>query len=78
MSDFILGWLSGVGTVLALLGAAQLLLVKGFDIALKLLADGWTPQRLQANRKLAAVLPLLESTRAQERKTDDQRRGNGG
>lgn len=63
--SFALGFLLGVATVFAGLGLVQMLVTKGYSIAVELVEAGWTARQLRAHRKVAVILPMVQGMREQ-------------
>lgn len=61
--SFLLGVIVGAGATLGALGLTQVLITKGYTIAVELLEAGWTARDLRAHRKAAALLPWVQRMR---------------
>lgn len=70
--NFLMGFAAGVGCTCACIGAFQLLITKGYMIAVELLEGGWNARDLRAHRKAAIVLPFIQSMREQGGQTARQ------
>ena len=62
--SYLLGVLTGIGLTLGAIGLYQVLISKGYAIAVELAEAGWTPADLRRHKKAAAFLPWLETMRA--------------
>jgi hypothetical protein len=65
IDSFLLGLVTGVGLTLAGMGLIQILVTKGYTIAVELVEAGWTARELRAHRKAAVVLPYMQRMREQ-------------
>lgn len=63
--SFLLGVVTGVGGTLFVLGVVQMLVTKGYVIAVELMEAGWHPRELRAHRKAAVLLPFIQTMREQ-------------
>jgi hypothetical protein len=63
--SFFLGFAVGVASVFAGIGLVQLLITKGYSIAVNLVEAGWSARELRAHRKQAIVLQWIEKARAE-------------
>ena len=63
--SFVLGLVAGVGLTICVIGVVQMLITKGYSIAVELVEAGWTARDLRAHRKAAAMLPFIQRMREQ-------------
>jgi len=63
--SFLLGIITGIALTLGCLGLIQVLVTKGYTIAVELVEAGWTARELRAHRKAAAMLPFIQRMREQ-------------
>lgn len=63
--SFLLGVVVGIGGTLFVIGVVQMLISKGYDIAVSLVEAGWNARELRAHRKAAVILPMIERMREQ-------------
>lgn len=63
--SFALGFVAGAGAVCVALGVWQVLVTKGYSIAVELVEAGWTARELRAHRKAAVILPMVQRMREQ-------------
>lgn len=61
--SYILGIVTGIGLTGAVIGLFQMLVTKGYMIAVELVEAGWTGRELRAHRKAAAILPFVQAMR---------------
>jgi hypothetical protein len=61
--SFVVGFVLGVGSVFAGIGVWQVLVTKGYSIAVELVEAGWTARELRAHRKAAVILPMVQRMR---------------
>lgn len=64
IDTFLLGFVAGMGTLAAGIGLCQILVTKGYMIAVELVEAGWHAHDLRAHRKAAIVLPFIQRARA--------------
>ena len=62
-SRFFVGVIVGVGLTLSSIGLYQMLITKGYSIAINLLEAGWQIEELRQHQKSALVLPWIQSER---------------
>lgn len=65
--SFLLGLMVGVAGTLAAMGLVQVLVTKGYSIAVELAEAGWSANEMKAHRKAAVILPFIEKMRADGR-----------
>lgn len=65
LDSFALGVIVGVGATLSVIGLIQMLITKGYTIAVELVEAGWTARDLRSHRKAAAMLPFIQRMREQ-------------
>ena len=74
LDSFALGVITGASAVFLGIGLWQVLVTKGYSIAVELVEAGWTARELRAHRKAAVILPMIQSMRE---KASDQKFGSG-
>lgn len=60
---FLLGVVVGIGFTCVIIGIYQVLITKGYTIAIELLEAGWTIQELKIHKKTAMILPWIQRQR---------------
>jgi len=63
VQTLLLGIMIGAGLVLGAIGLYQILVTKGYTIAIELYEAGWTVQELKQHKKTAMVLPWIQRQR---------------
>ena len=63
IQTYLLGLISGIGLTLGIIGIYQILITRGYTIAIELLESGWTVNELKIHKRTAMILPWIQRER---------------